>query len=214
MFNLLLVPRKMFGWVWFWFVLPFRHYARHVVHLYKLQNNDLIKRQMERNPKYKVDRWILPIGYILDDRKISKIEYLLVKYLIWGWLDDDAYCDTFSAGHNETYLNGERKLLGIIPLNNRIGKWLLKGRQCEKECGGSIWAIGDIRKGEPCFNLLGTMIWNIRNSAYNFEYEAVWKTEEQIKVWYVKIFGMEFGWKKVDMCCGKQWYKMVFIKDF
>jgi len=224
------IVSKIIGVVWFWVALPFRAYARNTVYNYVLKNELFIKRLYERKPIELEDRWVLqPLvhpetkgGYI-KKRKIpvTFIEYTLVKHLLWGWLDDDAYCDTFSAGHNETYLNGERKLFGFIPMNNWLGRKLLVSRdQCEnEEIRGSWFDIGDKRALNPKFNFLGAFIWNVRNSAYNFEYmdheikEGDWRYFPLVKVGSL-IFGWEHnGYIEID---GKRvkTYTMRFLKNF
>ena len=199
---------KILGIVWFWVALPFRAYAVNTIYNYVLSNGIFLKRLYERKPIEKDDRWILQPtihpetkgGYIMKRKiPVTWLEYIIVKYLIWGWLGDDSYCDTFSAGHNETYLNGERKLFGFIPMNNWLGNKLLVSRdQCEnEEIRGNWFDIGDKRALNPKFNFLGALIWNNRNSAYNFEYldheikEGDWRYFPLIHIGPF-IFGWEY----------------------
>jgi len=219
---------KIFGLFWFWLVLPFRGYARNVVYNYALENGILIKRLYERNPKEYDDRWELMSnmhpetkgGYI-KKRKVKYLEYILVKYLIWGWLDDDAYCDTFSAGHNETYLSGERKLFGFIPMNNWLGRKLLVGKnQCEnEEIKGNTFDIGDKRAENPKFNFLGAFIWNVRNTAYNFSYMDQVITEDDWAYFpLIHVGSLIFGWEENGSVIingkKKKTYILRFIKNF
>jgi len=209
---LTVVPRKILGLLIYWLVVPFRSYSRHVVHLYGLQNSCSMKRILERNPTRVKDGWLLQSqchkdvqdGLIINDRKISKLEYWLIVILLWGWTDDDAYCDTFSDGHNRTYLNGERTFIGIHLTN----KWLVS--KCSYP--GSTFDLGDKRAEHKCTNVLGQLIWNGRNSAYNFEYLLGQVALPEAKVWKKRILGWEFGYEYDSTVANKKWYTAIMRK--
>lgn len=224
--NLAIIPIKIFGLFWFWVVAPFRSYARHIVYLYALQRGKFIpKRLLERHPAYSSYEycWILKSkshleakgGYIRNDRLISNIEYYFALWVLWIWLDDDAYCDTFSASHNETYLIGERKFLGIIPLNNKLGRILLQGKECEKSIvKGNAFDIGDYRATQPKFNFLGTLIWTWRNSSYNYSYMFMQKALKKEDVFLYKIGNFKFGYEYDSSINGIDYYTNIFFKNF
>lgn len=181
--------RKVFGLVWLYMALPFRHYARNTVYNYVLQNNIYLKRLLERpimEDEYYYN--ILPFhgtngGYI-HKRNVSAIEYYLVVFLIWGWLDDDANYDTYDCGFIETIRRGER--LTWVPK-----KWL-DGCKCKQY--GNSFDLGDARSSE--FSFWGSTLWNVRNTAYNFKYLHYELREDEYadKGFYFEKFGWQFGY--------------------
>ncbi|MCK5023726.1 MAG: hypothetical protein KAS04_06120 [Candidatus Aenigmarchaeota archaeon] len=185
--------RKTFGLVWYWFVFPFRRYARSVVQNYALawDTKTRIKRLDKRKPKWSPTLY----GYILRDvhsvgrnglvkhRYVSKLEFWLVVFLIWGWLDDDSNHDTYDAGHLDRYLDHDKLNEGNI-----FGQWWRKSygfvfgywlRKAVKDATyGNTFDLGDLRAETPNFSFPAVLIWNTRNTAYNF--------------WY--LFGEHKGW--------------------
>ena len=114
------IIRKAIGVPVTMMVIPFRAYARNVVYNYVLQNKLYLQRLLERpigeawesdieEPNYYL---ILPyhntMGGHINYRKISWIEYKLVYWFIWGWLDDDSNYDTFDKGYNQSIIAGDR----------------------------------------------------------------------------------------------------------
>lgn len=187
--------RKVFGLVWIYVALPFRQYARNTVYNYALSNGIYLKRLLER-PIYESEEYedikpyyaIMPYhgteGGFIHKRKVSAIEYYVVVWLIWGWLDDDSNYDTYDCGFINTIRNGER-------LNWFPKKWL-DGCKCEQY--GNSFDLGDARLKE--FSFWGTTLWNIRNTAYNFKYlhYEVRESEYAEKCFYVQKWGWEFGY--------------------
>ena len=184
--------RKVFGLVWYWFAVPFRAYARNTVYNYILQNGIKLKRFEERVPK----------PYI-KFRKVTKLEYYLVVFFIWIFLDDDSGADTFSKGHNDTYINKER----YIPEYFR--QLLIKANN--KASNGSYFDKGDDIKS--CFDVLSCFIWNGRNTAYNFSYLFEQISNEDL-VFYKEVFGLKFGWEQDTEVNGVKYYKMIFGYNF
>lgn len=183
--------RKVFGLVWFYVAVPFRKYARNTVYNYVLQNDIYLKRLLERpilpleNGQYYINPYHGTNGGYIKYRKISLVEYQLVYWLIWGWLDDDANYDTFDQGYVDTILNNER--MKWFP------KQLLKG--CEGKQFGNSFDLGDKRSKE--FHFWGSTLWNIRNTAYNFKYmQAVEEPSKEMHNVKFSIFGylFEYGW--------------------
>lgn len=184
--------RKVFGLVWYWFVVWFRGYGRNTVYNYVLQNGIKLKRLEERNPKP-----------FIKYRKISKLEYIFALFFIWGWVDDDSGADTFSKGHNQTYINKER----YIP--DYFRQKLIMANL--KASNSNYFDMGD--NIVPCFDLLSVIIWNGRNTAYNFSYMFEQISDERL-VFYKEIFGLKFGWQEDGMVNGIKYYKMIFGYNF
>jgi len=182
-------------------VVPFRGWLRNYVYNYVIENKLDLPRLYERykGKESSLQYYLEPTnhpetngGYIIK-RPTNKYVFWII---IWFWLliDDDSYCDTFSAGHNNTYLTGERKFLGFIPLNNSLGRSLLVGPVCENESiRGNSFDIGDKRTLNPKTNLLGQLIWNGRNPSYNFNYFFVESNSDKNK-YHFEISDMKFGW--------------------
>jgi len=194
--------RKVFGLVWYWFIVPFRAYARKVVYNYVLENGINLKRLMERNPIEYEYFYYLDNGFI-NKRKVSKIEYYFVVFFIYGWLDDDSSCDTFCDGHNQTYINGERYIPEIFR------QMLLKANI--KSNIGKSFDLGTITK--PSFDFLSCLIWNGRNTAYNFSYLFEQISDESL-VFYKEFMGLKFGWEEDTIVNGVKYYKMIFGYNF
>lgn len=172
LFGLFTIFRKVFGLFWYWFVFPFRAYARSVVQNYALQQKYVpIRRLRERFPIIIDNGWMLrdvhnvgSNGYV-SYRKVSKLEFWLVVFLLWGWLDDDSNEDTYDAGHCKRYTEGDLK-------NTIMGKLFRKQllKAIEDGVYGNTFDLGDLRAETPNFNFIAVLIWNTRNTAYNFWY--------------------------------------------
>jgi hypothetical protein len=184
--------RKVFGLFWYWVVVWFRGYARNTVYNYILANSIDLKRLNERNPKP-----------FIKYRKVSKLEYYFVVFLIWGWLDDDSGADTFSKGHNNTYINKERYIPEVFR------QMLIKANS--KASNGSYFDKGD--EIIPCFDVLSCLIWNGRNTAYNFSYMFEQISDESL-VFYKEVFGLKFGWMEDSPVNGVKYWKLIFGYNF
>lgn len=206
MLQLFTVFRKVFGLVWYYFVVPFRSYARNVVYNYVLQNGTYLRRLLERHPHisadnthYIIDPYHGAEGGIIKYRKISKVEYYLVFWLIWGWVDDDSNNDTYDRGYIESIVKRER--MTWLP------EWFvskLKVELQEESQFGNSFDLGDSRV--PDFRPLSATLWNIRNTAYNFQY--IFDVSKEQEFLYA-IGGRSFGWIPEDFGGG---YKMVVGK--
>lgn len=178
--------RKVFGLVWIYVALPFRHYANNVVFNYVLANGVYLQRLNERMLTRVVGGWNInsahcpTMGYIVE-RKVSYLEYKLVYWLIWGWLDADCNDDTFDYGHVER-LTKEGGFLGL----------LVKGAT-RKQYGNSF-DLGDAR--ESNFHFGATTQWNFRNTAYNFRYMQYEKSPTDKNLFLITIGSWKFGWVK------------------
>ena len=175
-----LIFGKTLGRFWIFAALPFRGYARSVVYNYVLQNETSvkIKRLMERFPRWnwEKDGWDLTDVHGLSnhhnlrgfiearDRRVSKLQFYLVVFLIWGWLDDDSNQDTTDTGYIKTLLSGERKSWHLI-FNPALRKIDL-----DSAVYGNAFDLGDVRAEHPFFNWAATFVWADRNSAMNFQY--------------------------------------------
>lgn len=183
------VIRKPVGLVWFYAAVPFRKYARNVVYNYVLQNGVYLKRLLERpidttttgHTPYKIGAYHGTQGGYINYRQISKVEYCLVYWLIWGWLDDDSNEDTFDKGHIDTILRGERLLW--FP-----GEYLEDVPEVQY---GNSFDLGDAR--EPTFHFWASTLWLWRNTAYNFKYMQ-WEENRPEMLFYHVYGGWEFGY--------------------
>lgn len=181
MYIFYLIFCKTFGKVWIFAVLPFRGYARNIVYNYVLQNNLPLKRLYERNPLFLGHTVTDVPGWILEDihglsnqpekltgfiklRHVNRLQFYLVVFLIWGWLDDDSNQDTTDTGYIRTLITGERKSWHSI-----FNPWLRK-IDLDKAVFGNSFDLGDVRAQYPFFNWAATAVWNDRNTALNFAY--------------------------------------------
>ena len=168
---------KVFGLVWYWVAVPFRAYARNTVHNYVLGNGVYLNRLEEREPT------LVGSGYQLKDvhhvkdrndknivgfikyRKVSWLEYQLVFWLLWGWVDDDSNHDTMSGGQRD----------GMVY--------------------GNTFDLGDVRGQYPEFEWKESTAWLVRNTAYNFNYMFEEIAENSKYNFYYKFnkLGWHFG---------------------
>ena len=169
---------KVFGLFWFWVAVPFRAYARNTVYNYVLENNVHLPRLYDRNPN------LIGDCYYLDDihgvsvnndielqgkikyRKVSAVEYYIVLFLLWGWVDDDSNHDTMSGGKRE----------GMVY--------------------GNTFDLGDTRGEYPQLNFKESALWLIRNTAYNFNYMLEEIAKDSPMYFYVRFpsIGWHFGY--------------------
>ena len=172
---------KTLGKFWVFAAIPFRAYARNVVYNYVLQNDLPLKRLMERNPSGDEEgpmtqggRWDLDDIHGLSNhhdlkgfikyRDVNKLQFYLVVFFIWGWLDDDSNQDTTDIGYIKTLLSGERKSW------HRIFTPALRKIDSTDAVYGNSFDLGDVRGQHPFYNWAATFVWNERNTAMNFQY--------------------------------------------
>ena len=172
---LYLIICKPIGKFWIFVAIPFRGYARSVVYNYVLQHDLPLKRLRERKPK-----WVSPESLLEDvhylshfspgikgkiyGRSVSALEFYLVVFLLWSWLDDDANHDTTDLGYIGTLLDGSRKSW------HRVFIPWLKKIDAKEAVYGNSFDLGDTRERYPFFNWAATFVWNDRNTAMNFQY--------------------------------------------
>jgi len=184
--------RKLVGLVWYFVAVPFRRYARNVVYNYVLSNNIYLKRLLERKIEAKAasngDYYytIAPNngsngGFIIT-RHITWLEYQFVYWFIWGWLDDDSYCDTTSEKFLEEHLADERN--NQLHIDSKLVSCLAK-------CNGNAFDRGDAIEDNWCGYM--SIKWNIRNTAYNFKYMQ-WEENRPEMLFYHKIGSWQFGY--------------------
>lgn len=201
--TILVLVYKIVGLVAFYLAVPFSKYLRNTIHNYDLQNNQVVKRLAERSPKL-LDGVYSLIGYetnrgFITYRKVSKLEYYICLPF-WLLLDDDASNSTYSRTHNLTYINGERYAPKFIVDSLKTDYF-----------NHSYFELGDNQKQE--FNLFGAIIWNGRNTSYNFNYKFMQISDES-KIFLFDIFGLKFGWLDDGVVDGRRYYKHIFGKDF
>lgn len=188
--------RKVFGLVWYWIAVPFREYANNTVFNYALSNPTklYIPRLLERTITKTGDRYILSphsgsAGGYIAIRNVSWIEFQMVFWLIWGWLDSDATSDTFDKGHNTTIINKERQ--SWMP-EFIIKRLIIANTKCSVY--GNSFDLGDKRADNPCFCFWSALLWNTRNTAYNFAYVFDEIQETSRYKFYHRITTKYFDW--------------------
>lgn len=191
------VLSKAIGYVWFFVVVPFRRYANNVVFNYVLANGLYLKRLQERPIEEHENLYVISLyhgtngGYIIK-RKISWLEYQLVYWFIWGFLDADANDDTFDISRVEE-LRKESKLYAFLL------------RWCQRKQYGNAFDLGDCRGDN--FHLFASLFWNTRNTAQNFLYMQFQKQEQPF---LHTTFGRKWGW---DLCEDGKSYQLVYFKN-
>jgi len=196
------VFRKVFGMIWYWFVVWFRRPARSIVYNYILQNRLYLARLGERNPTWDEARngWTLEgkkkhtsrEGFIAY-RKVNRLQYLLWYWVVWGWLDDDSTNDTYCS---KKFFRDYKGVTGDSWIDNIP----------VTSDNGNSFDLGD--KLEPCFSFRPAFWWTLRNTAYNFKY-VQFETNKPRSEWFwldVSALGgtgfgnrpkdgrLEFGW--------------------
>jgi len=216
----LVVVRKLLGLIMIWLVLPFRSYARNTVYSYHLENNIFLKRLWERRPK-ELNNGLWELTWsphltkasnkVIHTRKVTKIEYYIVLWLLWGWLDDDANEDTFDKGFNQTIIDGKRKTFIPSFIKERLKKANTAANNCPVV--GNSFDLGDTRAEYPLFEFWSTFLWTNRNSAYNFNYRFH-EINDQKLAWSIKLFGGLIGWREGTKVQGIQTYNFeIFYKE-
>lgn len=208
---LLFVPfRKSFGLLWYFVALPFRAYARSVVYNYSLENGVYLKRLGER-PITKVDGdyVIAPYhgskgGYIRY-KKTNWLQYQLMFWLVWGWVDDDSNYDTYTKGYNKTILDGER--FTWLP---EFIKNDLQRDYDEDSLYGNSFDLGDKRADFPVFGFWSAYLWTIRNTSYNFKYMLHECRPTDKNFFYFKVGKTHWGY----MPSGEHEGRLVLYKDY
>lgn len=193
----------------FFLVVHFREYARNTVYNYVLANNIYLLRLIEKPISalglhkakiYGVSQTfkgyvIAPQhdtegGYIIY-KKVSWVEYQLVFWFLWGWIDDDSMQDTMCYKFNQSIMDKKRKTW--------LPKWAIKEVQKAVDghkVKGNTFDIGDRRSENPEFNWVASTLWIMRNSAYNFKYMQYEMKSDNKDLFLVTILGYKFGWEK------------------
>lgn len=191
------IIRKTIGVPITMMIIPFRGYARNVIYNYVLQNDIYLQRLLERpieresRSYYKIEPYHGTLGGFISYRKISYIEYKLVYWFIWGWLDDDSNEDTYDKGYNKTIISGER----LSFIGSGIKADLQRDIDKVKVFGNSF-DLGDKRSEYPLFGFWSALLWSIRNTAYNFKYMQMEKHISDKNIFMIKLGKWKFGWKQ------------------
>jgi len=181
---------------------------------YILSNGLYLERLLERPIREESDRWIIEPyhntegGYIQKRKhKVSWLEYQFNLWFVWGWLDDDANEDTYDYNHCKNSVDS-------FP-NKYICKDKFLG---EKPFYGNTFDLGDKRAEYPSFKFFPALVWNFRNSAYNFKYFLFEMSEKEWNVkkpFYINIKNYGFGWIPFSediIDKGKQG-RLIFMED-
>ena len=196
------VLSKLIGYVWFFVAVPFRRYANNVVFNYVLQNGIYLKRLRERfltsicinTYPLVISGWEIESKHceekgFIHYRKISWLEYQLVYWFIWGFLDADANDDTFDISRVEE-----------LHKESNLYEFLLRG--CQRKQYGNAFDLGDCRADN--FHFFATMFWNTRNTAQNFLYMQF---QKKTQPFLHTVFGRKWGW---DLCKDGKSYQLVY----
>jgi len=193
------IIRRALGMFMIWLAIPFRVYARNAVYNYHLNNNLVLVRLQERNPKICVHNKTYFLdggnhssqGGLIKKRNVSKLEYIFVMTFIWLWLDDDAVSDTYDKGFSETIINKERKSWMPEFIVKRMRQAVDKANMTHVK--GNSFDLGDVRAQYPLFEFWSVFWWTLRNTAYNFNYKFNQIVDKK-KVFKIIIFNRLFGW--------------------
>jgi len=182
----LLVLAYLLSRFWVFACISSRDYNRNYVYNYVLQNNkeNWLKRLWERNPIETQNGWVLLRADNVDHgsqmsrdgfiqyRKTNTVQFYLIVFIAWMWLDDDSNYDTTDKGLIESIASGERKILPILPADiiTVLFKKQLKKVDFDGVTFGNSFDLGDIRAEHPFYNFFATLVWNSRNPLMNFKY--------------------------------------------
>ena len=194
MYIIYLIFGKTLGRFMIFAALPFRGYAYNVVFNYVLHKNLPLKRLRERFPVLSIDgyTWVLqdvhdlvenqsPKGFI-KYRKIGWLEFYLVAFFIFGWLDPDANDDLTDIGYiNSIKVGGVGYRTGGSDRSKDFLFWYRRWLPEFKEGDvvyGSAFDLGDARVQHSFLKAKLTRVekffciysWASRNSAMGFEY--------------------------------------------
>lgn len=204
--------RKVIGLVIVPIVLPFRGYANNTVFNYVLKNDVYLKRLLERTITEERGRYIIDEGHgtnggSIKKRNISWLEYKFAYYVIYQWCDSDSNHDTFDGGYIKTLVDGERMTWLPKFIINSMKKTLDKTQlhrgisaDGKEIIYGNTFDIGDDRVTTWEYEFWATIMWNIRNTAYNSKYMTMEKKAGDKNIFLLTIKGKEFGWKQDEDC--------------
>lgn len=185
---------KVVGVPVFYMVLPFRHWARNRVYNYIIQNDIYSEDMKASNPVLLGDRYILrptrrPVdaqGYVMY-KKVSWIEFQLAFWLVWIWVDDGSNHDTVDERFTGYWATGEQKTW----LPEFVRKQIQREYDSFKQFG-SAWELGDARVSEVY--LVSTLLWIMRNTAYNLNYYFEYGNPDADYVFYHRFTNKYFDW--------------------
>lgn len=177
-----------------------RDYSTNVVFNYVLENKIHLPRLKEIGwvfcPDEKLYKptlkknGIITEGY-LKYRKISKLEYYLVMWFLWKWVDNDTNNDTTDKHlimdkviNKESYPSFPEWVRNIVR----------KERSRLETYGqyGNAWYIGDARKRE--WYWISSILWLIRNTCYNYNYMFEECAEDSKMFFYKRFTTKYFDW--------------------
>lgn len=178
----------------------FRGYSTNVVFNYCLQNNIYLPRLkeigwyfVEEESMYRPTRkkyGIIDNGY-LRYRKISKLEYYLVMWFLWKWVDNDTNNDTTDKNLiMEKVINKESYAWFPEWMRNIVRKE--KHRLESDGQYGNAWYLGDARKRE--WHWISSILWIIRNTCYNYNYMFEECAEDSKMFFYKRFTTKYFDW--------------------
>jgi len=200
------IIRKIIGVPVTLIVAPFRGWANNVVFNYALQNKDVyIKRLSERpitlnqiSGNWDIGPYHGTDGGYIRYRKISKIEYIIAYWCVFGWMDQDSNYDTFCNTYNQTIIDGERMTWLPQYIIDRLTE---DNEVCRNTIYGNTFDLGDKRADYSVFRFWSVLLWSIRNTAYGFKYMQ-FETDKPRSEWFwldiSKLGGTGFGNRPKD----------------
>ncbi len=176
-------------------VVRWRNVATNRVHNYVLENGIFLKRLTERNITWNEDYKQYSIfdkngsktGYITY-HKVNTLEFVLWFVFVYMWLDADTVFDTMDDNDLAENISGERvKWLPDFLRKQLVGIELKGARLARWDCGDDVTYN---------FHWLGSFLWNLRNTAYNWNYFFHDMQEGDSRWFYIHIesIGWHFGY--------------------
>lgn len=178
--------------------IPFRAYARNTVYNYVLANGVYLKRLLERpiiehDDYYEIQPYHDTQGGYIKKRRVSIGEYQFAYYILWQWLDDDSWFDTWSMSYNESIVGTKSDESFRLQWLPEFIKESLRQDLGNASLGGNSFDIGDKRAEVPMFGFWSVLLWSIRNTAYNSKY-MTWEENRPEYLFYHKIGTWNFGY--------------------
>lgn len=184
--EVLMLVRVLF----YFLVRDYRSYIRNVVVNYEISNN--IDNPF-RDVTIALDKIPTNLKPTIVKKDVNYITYIIVKYFLWIWLDDNARYDTYGI-NNISSLLSSKKLIKHYTKNSIVG---------------SYNELGDIRSLNPLTCIKLELI-NIKNyKRFNYYY-ATHYINTLSEVFLITIHGREFGYKYSHTHLGKAYYRLVF----
>jgi len=188
-----------------WMIIAYnkRAYSRGIVYSYTLENGLYLPRLTDE-PDLKITK--TKDGWNLRDKsykqkgfvkrlEVSKTKYLLVYWLLWGWVDDDCRADTVAREYGQDIIDGKNlKFLQHKSLKFILNKIKKEQAKVVEQPDGTVFSLGN--NVQPFWVPILSTLWMFRNLAYNFNYSQEEIRENDPNNFYIKFprLGWHFGY--------------------